>query len=98
MVCSAAYVACKSLCDAVIRLLNALSPNRDPLPLDIISHPMVWLAFVVQCMLQPACVIATLIYPDIEWSGIKYWKRNGRVTHIQSAGGKRRECPKSPGS
>jgi len=93
---AAAVTSCKLLCRSIIQLLNALSPTREPLPLSAVSHRMVWAAMLVQCLLQPVCVLATLLHSEIEWSGVKYWKRRGRITHIQDAGGKRRVCAPVP--
>lgn len=86
-----AFLSLRHLGHKMLHLMNALSPERPTLPLNSLSWPLVWLAVFVNQSLIPAAVFCTFCFP-VEWSGFKYWKRCGRVTHIQSSGQKKRAC------
>lgn len=76
-----AAASLKTFVSAVGRLTKVLSPCRaacDAPPAHI-SWVLVWSAVLVEQALTPAALFMTWFSPEIEWSGVRYRKANGRV-------------------
>ena len=59
-------------------------PPRPPLrPPPGLSWPAVWLALLVSNTLIPPLILYTLACSSVEWSGVVYYKRAGRVVRIE---------------
>ena len=64
------------------RLIAALGDADAFEKVKEISWRRVALAFVVAYALVPAAAAATLAAPGVEWAGVLYRKRNGKVTRV----------------
>ena len=47
------------------------------------QHACIWVAFCIDVMLFVPAAIKALCTEEIEWSGVKYWKKDGLVSKVE---------------
>ncbi|GJZ24405.1 ceramide glucosyltransferase [Tanacetum coccineum] len=65
-----------------VRLCNMLSPEAPPLSLSAYNWSLVFVAMVVDNFLYPISAIRSHFSQSINWSGIRYHLRNGKIHKI----------------
>ncbi len=73
----------------VLALLVQLAPGR-PLsarPGRHLSFARLWLGMLVESCVLPACMLYTLLCPTVQWAGIWYRKRSGKVVRLRGPTG-----------
>ncbi|XP_024960537.1 uncharacterized protein LOC112501113 [Cynara cardunculus var. scolymus] len=66
-----------------VRLCNMLSPEAPPLSLSAYNWCLVFVAMVVDNFLYPISAIRSHFSQSINWSGIRYHLRNGKIHKIE---------------
>ncbi|CAA0838626.1 Nucleotide-diphospho-sugar transferases superfamily protein [Striga hermonthica] len=92
--------ACLALCTTVelfsmwnltrieVQLCNLLSPEAPPLSLTSYNWCLVFIAMLVDNFLYPISAIRSHFSQSIDWSGIKYHLKNGKICKIERTKGK----------
>ncbi|PWA42995.1 Ceramide glucosyltransferase [Artemisia annua] len=65
-----------------VRLCNMLSPEAPPLSLGAYNWSLVFVAMVVDNFLYPISAIRSHFSQSINWSGIRYHLKNGKIHKI----------------
>jgi hypothetical protein len=81
---AAAAISLRIFAAELLRLTSILSPGQPIAQTEHISWAMVWLGVLVEQALIPAALLAMWLNPEIEWGGIRYRKRRGRVRVVSS--------------
>lgn len=63
-------------------MLWALVYGNPPVSLHQFNWVKVWLAFLVENALLPFVFLYVFLCPTVEWSGVQYVKRQGRVVAV----------------
>lgn len=78
-----AAVSLRWMTKVVMRLLAAQSPaDRAAASLGAYRWPLVFMGFWATNALVPFCALYTVMRPSITWSGITYWKSEGKVVRV----------------
>ncbi|KAL1318741.1 hypothetical protein HN51_071040 [Arachis hypogaea] len=70
-----------------VRLCNILSPEAPPLSLGSYNWCLVFLAMLVGNFLYTICAIRSHFSQSINWSGIRYYLKDGKVSRIERTQG-----------
>ncbi|XP_031110098.1 uncharacterized protein LOC116014225 [Ipomoea triloba] len=65
-----------------VKLCNLLSPEAPPLSLYTYNWCLVFMAMLVDNFLYPICAFRSYFSKSINWSGIRYHLRNGKISKI----------------
>ncbi|CAO2822905.1 unnamed protein product [Amaranthus hypochondriacus] len=88
------YVGCLATCTAIellsmwnltrveVRLCNMLSPEAPPLSLATYNWCLVFIAMIVDNFLYPISAFKSHFSQSINWSGIRYHLKNGKIYKI----------------
>ncbi|KAM7519432.1 hypothetical protein LguiB_018394 [Lonicera macranthoides] len=71
-----------------VRLCNMLSPEATPLSLSSYNWCLVFIAMLVDNFLYPISALRSHFSQSINWSGIRYHLRNGKISKIERSKGK----------
>jgi hypothetical protein len=52
-----------------------------------------WAGFWINNVLIPWCMAYTFLAPHIDWSGVRYFKKAGRVTRVERPSPARHSAP-----
>eukprot|EP01018_Ginkgo_biloba_P027603 Gb_01222 [translate_table: standard] len=66
-----------------IKLCNALSPEEPPVSIWLYNWGLVFIAMLVDNFLYPLSAIYSHFTQSIDWSGVRYHLRNGKIDQIQ---------------
>ncbi|KAL4180773.1 hypothetical protein AMTRI_Chr12g234100 [Amborella trichopoda] len=72
-----------------IELCNLLSPEEPPVLLDSYNWGLVFIAMLVDNFLYPISAIRSLFTQHINWSGVRYHLRDGKIHKIERHSGTR---------
>ncbi|XP_042492374.1 uncharacterized protein LOC122071946 [Macadamia integrifolia] len=87
-------VGCLALCTIIellsmwnltkveIQLCNMLSPEGPPVSLDSYNWALIFLAMLVDNFLYPVSAIRSHFSQSINWSGVRYHLKNGKISKI----------------
>lgn len=70
-----------------VQLCNILSPEAPPLSLAFYNWGLVFIALIVDNFLYPVSAIWSHFSQSINWSGIRYHLRNGKIYKIERSKG-----------
>ncbi|KAL8503175.1 hypothetical protein ACS0TY_022065 [Phlomoides rotata] len=71
-----------------VHLCNLLSPEAPPLSLASYNWYMVFTAMLVDNFLYPICAFRSHFSQYINWSGIRYYLKDGKISKIERSKGK----------
>ncbi|KAK6151847.1 hypothetical protein DH2020_014482 [Rehmannia glutinosa] len=92
--------ACLAICTAIelfsmwnltrieVQLCNLLSPEAPPLSLASYNWCLVFIAMLVDNFLYPISAIRSHFSQSIDWSGIRYHLKDGKISKIERSKGK----------
>ncbi|GFP86740.1 hypothetical protein PHJA_000817800, partial [Phtheirospermum japonicum] len=99
--CSGLFLsACLAICTTIelcsmgnltrieVQLCNLLSPEAPPLSLASYNWGLVFVAMLVDNFLYPISAIRSHFSQSIDWSGIQYHLKNGKICKIERSKGK----------
>lgn len=66
----------------VLDLFCALNPALKRHQLDTFCWPKLWLAFYLNNAVIPLCIAYTFMTSHIDWSGIRYWRKRGKIVRV----------------
>lgn len=66
----------------VLDLFCALNPALRRRQLDTFCWPKLWLGFYLNNAVMPLCIAYTFLTSHIDWSGIRYWRKGGKVVRV----------------
>ncbi|GAB4823475.1 hypothetical protein N2152v2_010521 [Parachlorella kessleri] len=80
-----AYMMCtlRWMTGVILALFRQLNPTLDPRRLDTFSWWKVWAGFYISNLITPFCLAYTFLTPHINWSGITYTRRRGKVHTVR---------------
>ncbi|GMH45669.1 hypothetical protein BSKO_13632 [Bryopsis sp. KO-2023] len=55
----------------------------ESIQLDGLHYFKVWLGMLVTNGLLPICALYTFLEPTVSWSGLKYYRRNGKIIRVE---------------
>lgn len=67
----------------ILDLFCELNPGLARRQLESFHWAKLWGAFVASNALLPLCMAYTFATSHIDWSGVRYWRRGGRVVGVQ---------------
>lgn len=67
----------------VLELFAELDPSLRRRRLRTFAWPRLWAAFLLSNALLPLCMAYTFATASVEWAGIRYTRRRGRVVRVQ---------------
>lgn len=67
----------------ILDLFCELNPQLARPQLETFQWAKLWAAFVASNALLPFCMAYTFCTTHIDWSGVRYWRRGGRVVRVQ---------------
>ncbi|XP_027358450.1 uncharacterized protein LOC113867368 isoform X2 [Abrus precatorius] len=68
-----------------VQLCNILSPETPPLSLATYNWCLVFIAMLVDNFLYPLCAFRSHFSQSINWSGIRYYLKDGKINKIERA-------------
>lgn len=82
---SAAYAAAGLgwMTGVVLQLLQELNPSLTRRQLHTFNWPKLWVAFCCANAVLPICMAYTFATRHIEWAGVRYTRRRGKVVSVQ---------------
>lgn len=66
-----------------VQLCNMLSPEAPPLALDCYNWCLIFIATIVDNFLYPVSALRSHFSQSIDWSGIRYHLKNGKISKIE---------------
>lgn len=73
------------LAGVILDLFCELNPRLARPQLETFHWAKLWAAFVASNALLPFCMAYTFCTTHIDWSGVRYWRRGGRVVRVSHA-------------
>lgn len=78
-----AVAECELAAGVILSLFKELFPLDDSnAGGDSFNWVKLWLGFYLGNSVLPCCMLYTYLSPRVEWGGILYYKRNGRVQRM----------------
>lgn len=74
---------CGAYADVIMNLFSALDHGQRRAQMGQFNWVKLWLGFCISNAVLPMCAAYTWFMPDIVWSGVRYYKHNGRVVRVQ---------------
>ena len=83
---SKVHFASEKRCDfagVVLALFGELFPGDESSPgCDTFNWVKLWLGFYLSNTILPCCMLYTYLSPLVEWGGIRYYKKQGKVKRL----------------
>lgn len=67
----------------MLDLLCTLNPSLKRAQLDTFCWPKLWAGFFLANALIPLAIAYTFCTRHIDWAGIRYWRRGGKVVAVR---------------